>query len=83
MVKKITIDDLAVMVKNGFDKTSTKEQVEKLEYRTNKVEVRLEKVEKKLDKIENLITDDHHKRIEKLESRVDYLENMLALPAKK
>jgi len=76
MAKKITIEGLATMVMKGFEKTSTKEQVEKLEYR-------MDKVEKKLDKIEGLIVEDHRKRLEKLEMRVEYLENVISLPNKK
>ena len=74
--ENITIDKLAEMVNNGFEKTATKDQLEK-------IDLRLGKVENKLDKIKKSILDDHKDRIEKLESKVTYLENILNLPIKK
>ncbi len=73
--KNITIDQLAVMINKGFEKTATKEQLQK-------IDLRLSNVENKLDKIEKSILDDHKERIEKLESKVTYLENVLNLPTK-
>ncbi|MBU4275039.1 hypothetical protein KKE19_04490 [Patescibacteria group bacterium] len=70
--KNITIDDLAIMVQKGFDKTSTKEQVEKLEYR-------IDKVEKSLEVIQNLIIEGHRKRIERLETEVKELKGLFAI----
>lgn len=42
--KKITIDQLAKMINNGFEKTATKVQVEKIEDRLKKVEEKLEDI---------------------------------------
>ena len=85
MVKKnITINQLAVMVKKGFDKTATIEQVDdRMDNLKNWAEKKFNTIEKRFDKIEKLILDDHKNRIEKLEMKVEYLENILNLPSKK
>jgi len=69
--KNVTIDELAVMVQKGFEKTSTKEQVEHLEFR-------LDKVEKNLVMVKDLIIEGHKKRIEKLENEMKELKEMFA-----
>ena len=64
--KNITIDELAAMVKKGFDKTASKEQ--------------LDKVEKDLAIIKSQLAGVVYKPdFDKLEMRVEYLENVLAL----
>ncbi len=68
LVKNITIDELAQMVQEGFAKTASKEQIDKIEK---------DIVEIKHDLKETV------KRTDKLEMRVDYVENILDLPAKK
>ena len=85
MVKKnITINQLAVMVKKGFDKTATIEQVDdRMDNLKNWAEKKFNTIEKRFDKIEKLILDDHKNRIAKLEMKVEYLENILNLPFKK
>jgi len=81
--KNITIDQLAVMVKKGFDKTATTEHVDnKIDGLKKWVEVKFNKIDERFDKIEKIILDDYGTRIEKLESKVEYLENMLNLPSK-
>ena len=69
-----TIDDLAVMIKNGFDNTANKKDVEeiradltKLDGKVDKIDERLIVVEKKLDRA--LYTELTH-----LEARVTRLE---------
>lgn len=70
--KRITIDNLAVMVQKGFS-----EQSETL----NK---RFDKIEKDLTIIKGQLVDVVHRSdFDKLENRVEYLENILNLPAKK
>ncbi len=78
--KKITIDQLAVMINNGFEKTATKDQLFDVE---KKFEKRFNDVDKRFDKIENILFEDQNKKIEKLEMRIEYLENSLNLPSKK
>jgi len=67
--KSITIDDLAGMIKKGFDETAQREEVN----------LRFDKVEERLDKIEKLILADHKRRIEKLEVEVKELKELLAV----
>jgi hypothetical protein len=61
--KKITIADLAGMVKRGFDH----------------VDKRFDSVDNRLDKIENLMLANHRRRIERLETEVRELKELLAV----
>jgi hypothetical protein len=61
--KSVTIDDLAVMVKRGFDA----------------VDKRFDGVDDRLDRIEKLILADHKRRIERLEEQVKDLRDLLAI----
>jgi len=61
--KNITIEDLARMVKKGFDGTDR----------------RLDKIDVRLDRIENFILKQHSQRIEFLEKRINRLEEALAI----
>ena len=70
--KNLTIDNLAVMMKNSFDGQA--EIVNK----------RFDKVEKDLSIIKSQLAGVVYRPdFDKLESRVEYLENVLNLPAKK
>ena len=62
-----TIDDLAVMIKNGFDNTANKKDVEEIRTDIAKIDDRLRVVETKLDRA--LYTELTH-----LEARVTRLE---------
>jgi len=61
--KNITIEDLARMVKKGFDGTDK----------------RLDKIDARLDRIENFILKQHSQKIDFLEKRIDRLEEALAI----
>ena len=67
--KSITIDDLAGMIKKGFDETAKREAVD----------LRFDKIDERLEKIEKLILADHKRRIEKLEIEVKELKELLAV----
>lgn len=67
--KNITIDDLAIMVKKGFDGTAQK----------NEVDRRFNKVDNQLERIEKLVLVDHKRRIERLEIEVKELKELLAV----
>jgi hypothetical protein len=67
--KNVTIEDLAIMVKKGFDTTAKRDE-------TNN---RFDILENRLDKIEKLILSDHKRRIEKLEDEVKELKELLAV----
>lgn len=78
--KNITIDDLAVMINNGFEKTATKEQFEKLDLRMIKVEVRLDNLEDEVSEIRKhqIAHTIYRDEFEKLQKRVVALEKILA-----
>lgn len=61
--KNITIDDLARMVKRGFDG----------------VDQRFNKVDNTLERIEKLLIAEHRRRIERLETDVRELKELLAV----
>ncbi len=67
----MTIDDLAVMVQNGFSETARKIDLDSFR---DEVNGRLDNVETRLDRIENLILTDHRSRIERLEDTCRVLE---------
>jgi archaellum component FlaC len=61
--QNVTSEDLAVMVKKGFDA----------------VDKRFDGVDDRLDRIEKLILADHKRRIERLEEQVRDLRDLLAI----
>jgi archaellum component FlaC len=61
--RKVTTEDLALMVKKGFDS----------------VDKRFDGVDDRLDRIEKLILADHKRRIERLEEQVKDLRDLLAV----
>jgi len=67
--ENITIEDLARMVKNGFEETAKRDEVNS----------RFDIVENRLDKIEKLILADHKKRIERLENEMKELKELFAI----
>ena len=71
--KRITIEDLASMVKHGFDDVTSK--------MARKVEVDREfgEVREQLERIEKLIFADHKRRIERLEGEMKDLRDLLAV----
>ena len=67
--KNITIDDLAVMVKKGFDETAKKIEME----------AGFKTVNDRLDKIENILIKQQNDKIERLEERMQKIEEALAV----
>ncbi|MEK7477795.1 MAG: hypothetical protein AAB645_00295 [Patescibacteria group bacterium] len=65
--KKVTIEDLAMMVKNGFDHTASKEELGEFRQEANE---RFKKVDTQLGRIENILFAAHDRRIDNLEDRV-------------
>jgi hypothetical protein len=65
--RRITIEDLARMVKKGFDGTD------------KKIEKGFKEVNMRLDRIENFILKQHSQKIEFLEKRMNRLEEALAI----
>ena len=70
----ITIEDLAGMVKKGFDGTD-----KKMDKGFKEVEKGFKEVNVRLDKIENFILKQHSQKIEFLEKRILRLEEALAI----
>jgi hypothetical protein len=68
MPKKITIEDLARMVQEGFMHLEEKFMGE-MDKRFAVVDERFDNIETRLDRIEHIILVDHRDRIERLEER--------------
>ena len=75
--KQVTIEDLAGMVKRGFDEVNTR--FDGVDKRLDKIEGRLDNVEDRLDRIEHIFAVDHKHRIERLEFEVKNLKDLFAL----
>lgn len=74
--KQITNNELAIMIKNGFDNTATKQQFESLEKRVGSLENEMADVKKDLKYVKENI-----KSTAELEKEVDYIKNTLSIPA--
>jgi hypothetical protein len=72
--KNITINDLAVMVKKGFDGVD-----KRFDNLTKEMRFGFDRVDKRFDRLENLILVEYRTRIEKLEKKVEKLEEILAV----
>jgi translation elongation factor EF-1beta len=62
---KITIEQLAEMINEGFKSTASKEDIQRVEVR--------------LDRIEHLLMEEQKRKIENLETRMKKLEDALAV----
>lgn len=78
MSNEITIDDLAGMVKRGFD--SVDKRFDDTHVYMDK---RFDEMDKHFDRIENFLLKRHEEEIEQLKIRMRYVEDMLAVPVKK
>lgn len=74
--KNVTTEDLAIMVKKGFDETSKKRDLEELRSDMNG---RMGRIEEKLDNIEKLILKQHSFKIQDLEKRMKRMEDLFAV----
>ena len=80
MIKKpITIDELARMVKKGFDDTAGKSDIRGLKSDMEELKLDMKDVKNRLENIEKLILKQHGERIINLERRMNRLEEMLAI----
>ncbi len=60
MVKKnITIDDLAVMVKKGFDETAKKRDLDLLKIDVEKIKERVESIDERVENMEKILLRQH------------------------
>jgi hypothetical protein len=76
--KKTTIEDLARMIKNGFDETATKSETA-TKTQMVKVEERLGNIEWRLDNIEKLTIKQQNEKINNIDRRLIHLEEMFAV----
>jgi cell division septum initiation protein DivIVA len=76
--KNITIDDLAKMIKEGFDKTATLEQLDNVEKDVAVIKRDITVLKNDVKEIKYDLKGTT-KQADKLEVRVDYVENVLAL----
>ncbi|MFZ3054941.1 MAG: hypothetical protein WA091_03100 [Minisyncoccales bacterium] len=74
--KEVTIDDLALMVRKGFQ--SVDKRFDEVDKKFDLVDKRFDRMDKRFDRIENLILADHKERIEKLEMQVKELRDLVA-----
>jgi len=72
----MTIENLASMVKRGFDETAKKRDLEELKGDMNG---RMGRLEEKLDNIEKLILRQHSFEIQELRKRVKRIEDLFAM----
>ena len=76
----VTLDDLAGMIKTGFDEAGKelKDFRVEVDERFEQVDKRFEQVDKRFDRIENLTVTDHRHRLEYLELEVQRIKDMFA-----
>ena len=78
--KNTTIEDLAVMVKKGFDEvTGSMAQKKDVDERLGRIDNRLGKVEDRLENIEKLLLKQHSFKIQELEKRMKRMEDLFAV----
>lgn len=79
--KQITINQLAKMIKKGFDNTPTKGQFETLENDVKSLDKNVKSIEKRLGVVERDVRDIKNtlEGSNGLETRVEYIENILAI----
>lgn len=65
MTSKMTIDDLAEMVKRGFDQTATKDDIKRLEHR--------------IDILEYRVLNSHANRLDLLEDDIRKIKTKLSI----
>ena len=70
--KESAIEKLAIMVKEGFDKTATREDFKELKGD-------IVRLETKIDDIESKLVGAHDRRIEKLEDRMIQVRTVLKM----
>jgi hypothetical protein len=74
--RKMTIEDLAGMVKRGFDETSTKRDLESVRKDLKKD---IHGLDTRMKNVEHLLLKQHSDQLRGLESRVKRLEEMYSI----
>ncbi|GEM_PF-5675367 len=77
---KITLEELALMVKKGFDENSHQfrelrqemdERFDAVDKRFDILEVKVDRLEVKMDNVESAVFKDHSTRIKRLERKLE------------
>ncbi len=82
--KETTIDDLAIMVKHGFDGVEKKfdgvdKEFKNIDKQFTEVYKRFDNIETRLNRIEKGLIANHERRIEKLEDEIVDIKGLLAI----
>ena len=75
--KESEIEKLAIMVKEGFDKTSA--DISELKGDIAKLDAKIVSVETKVDNIETKLVGSHERRLERLEDRMIQVRTTLKM----
>ena len=67
-----SLDNLARMVKEGFDKTATKEDISAVKGEVSSVREDIGRLETQLDRIEKLILQNHEERRKRIEDALGW-----------
>ena len=70
-MEKMTLENLAVMVARGFEKTATKEDLKEVEI---KLETKLSKLDRRIEEIHDIVTTSQEGDITDLQRRTRVLE---------
>ncbi len=76
-----TLDDLAVMIKNGFDNTATKQDFEVLNQKIDKVDKKVDKIDERVQVVETKLDRALYTELTHLETRVKRLEQKVGINA--
>ncbi len=83
---EITIEDLAAMVKKGFDETAKKVDIERLEKKIDEVDIKVEnlghkvnQIDRRLFSIEEDVAVIKTKKHKELDKRVTFIEQKLGI----
>lgn len=78
--KKITINNLTLMIGKGFAGVDKRfDDIEEKMATKADMDLKFKRVDERFDRIEKLILEDHKKRIEKLEDELKDIKESLAL----
>jgi len=77
--KKITMEDLAAMVKRGFDDTARKKDVESLQKDMKYVKGKLGSLDTRMKNVEHLLLKQHSDQLRGLDTRVRRLEQLYSI----
>ena len=77
--KPVTLDDLAVMIKDGFDNTATKNDVEVLSSRFDTLEQKVDKVDERLQTVETKLDRALYTEVVHLERRLRRVEEKVGI----